>query len=53
MLSAYQDTRVANPFLEIGEWQANVKAKYAAMKKLAKADPKRALDTQYDKRKVR
>jgi hypothetical protein len=51
VLEAHQDN-MANPFLNVSDWADGVKAKYNALKTLVQQDPKRALDTQYDRQKV-
>ena len=39
-----------DPFSETAEWSERVKLKYQSLKALAQTDPKRALETQYDKK---
>jgi hypothetical protein len=46
-----EDEDQPDPFIESAEWGENVKLKYQSLKAL-KSDPKKALDTQYDKRKT-
>ena len=41
-----------DPFAETSDWSARIKMKYQSLKALAKADPKKALETQYDKKKT-
>ena len=48
--SYYPDS--PNPFLDLTDWADNVKDKFESLKYLVKTDPKKALDTQYDKKKV-
>eukprot|EP01039_Chlorochromonas_danica_P009538 gene9538-10542_t len=38
------------PYRNLNEWCQHIKAKYRSLKYLVKQDPKRALDTQYNKR---
>lgn len=46
-----EDDDLPDPFVESAEWGERIKLKYQSLKSLA-ADPKKALDTQYDKRKT-
>ena len=46
-----EDEDQPDPFIESAEWGQNIKLKYQSLKAL-KSDPKKALDTQYDKRKT-
>lgn len=45
------DETMPDPFAQSAEWGERIKLKYQSLKALA-ADPKKALDTQYDKRKT-
>merc|ERR1711871_356390 len=45
------DETMPDPFAQSAEWGEKIKLKYQSLKALA-SDPKKALDTQYDKRKT-
>jgi len=45
------DETMPDPFAQSAEWGERIKLKYQSLKALA-SDPKKALDTQYDKRKT-
>ena len=49
---AADDGSMPDPFAETSDWSARIKMKYQSLKALAKADPKKALETQYDKKKT-
>lgn len=51
VLEDYQED-IPNPFINAYDWSEKVKEKFRSLKYMAKMDPKRALDTQYDKKKV-
>lgn len=46
------DDNPTNPFIDVSKWSEETRKKYESLKYLAANDPKKALDTQYDKRKV-
>jgi len=50
VLSQPNKNDLSDPFVEPAEWGEGVKRKYQSLKALTKADTKKALDTQYDKR---
>jgi hypothetical protein len=47
-LVAEQSVSTSNPFTNLYEWSEEAKQKYQSLKYLAKIDPKKALETQFD-----
>jgi hypothetical protein len=47
-----QPTKMSNPFTDISTWQDEVKSKYSTLIGAIKEDPRKALETQYDKQQT-